>query len=244
MPADLRVQHLRTLAHLLSRGARHGYVPVTTVELARAIGRSQQTASSHLVQLEADGFIERRAARRGGSPVRVTARGYAELERVSSILRGDIESQPAHIELEGALVSGMGEGAYYMSLDGYTRQFRDAVGYVPFPGTLNVRLEQPHHILTAGRLDSAGGGVLVRGFSDGRRTYGWVRCFAASVNGLDGCHVIRLERTHHDPDIVEIISRIDIRRAAGLRDGSAVSVRVPVDAAGIVGAGAPAAAAP
>ena len=233
MPADLRVQHLQTLAHLLSRGARHGYVPITTVELARAIGRSQQTASSHLVQLEADGFIERRAARRGGSPVRITARGYAELERVASMLRGEIESQPAQIVLEGELVSGMGEGAYYMSLDGYARQFRDAIGYVPFPGTLNVRLAGPHHVLAAERLDSAGGGALVNGFSDGRRTYGWVRCFAASVNGIDGCHVVRLERTHHEPSIVEVISRLEIRRAAGLRNGSAVSVRVPVDAAGI-----------
>lgn len=237
MPPDLRVQHLQTLAHLLSRGARHSYVPVTTVELARAIGRSQQTASSHLVQLEADGFIERRAARRGGSPVRITARGYAEIERVSSALRGGIESQPAQIVLEGELVTGMGEGAYYMSLDGYTRQFREAIGYVPFPGTLNVRLAGPHHVMTAERLDAARGGALVRGFSDGRRTYGWVRCLAASVNGLDGCHVVRLERTHHEPNIVEIISRVDIRRAAGLRDGSAVSVRLPVDAAGIARAG-------
>ena len=233
MADDLRVQHLRTLAHLLSRGARRGFVPVTTVDLARAIGRSQQTASSHLAQLEAGGFIERRAARRGGSPVRITARGYAELERVSAMLRGDIESQPADIVLEGTLVSGMGEGAYYMSLDGYTRQFRDAVGYVPFPGTLNVRLDRPHHAMTAERLGSASGGALVGGFSDGRRTYGWVRCFAASVNGLDGCHVVRLERTHHDPDIVEVISRVCIREAAGLRDGSPVSVRMPVDPAGL-----------
>lgn len=243
MPADLRVQHLQTLAYLLSRGARHAHVPVTTVELAGAIGKSQQTASSHLVQLEADGFVERRAARRGGSPVRITARGYAELERVSAMLRGEIESQPADIVLEGKLVSGMGEGAYYMSLEGYTRQFRGAVGYVPFPGTLNVRLAEPHHILAAERLGAARGGALVGGFSDGRRTYGWVRCFAASVNGLGGCHVVRLERTHHDPDIVEVISRVGIREAAGLRDGSPVSLRLPVDPAGL-SPGAATAAAP
>ena len=226
MTADLRVQHLRTLSYLLSLGARHSYVSVTTTELGRAIGKSQQTASSHLTQLEAGGFIERHASRRGGSPVRITRHGYAELEQAASALSSCLDSQPAHLQLEGKLVSGMGEGAYYMSLDGYKRQFRGAIGYVPFPGTLNVLLDQPHHAMTAERLDAMDG-VLINGFSDGRRTYGWVRCFAATVNSSIACHVIRLERTHHDPDTVEIISSVCIRDAGMLDDGSPVSVQVP-----------------
>ena len=238
MPADLRVQHLRTLSYLVSIGARHSYVPVTTTALGRAIGKSQQTASSHLAQLEAGGLVERQASGRGGSPVRVTRHGYAALERAASALRDCLDSQPDHVRLEGTLVSGMGEGAYYMSLDGYTRQFRSAIGYVPFPGTLNVRLDRPHHAMTAERLDSMDG-VLINGFSDGRRTYGWVRCFAATVNDSIGCHVIRLERTHHDPDIAEIISRVCIRDAGSLGDGSRVSVRVQMPmAASVLGAGA------
>ena len=227
MPADLRVQHLGTLSYLVSIGARHGYVPVTTTALGRAIGKSQQTASSHLAQLEAGGLVERRASRRGGSPVHITPHGYAELERAASALRGCLDSQPDHMRLEGTLVSGMGEGAYYMSLDGYTRQFRSATGYVPYPGTLNVRLDRPHHAMTAERLDAMDG-VLINGFSDGRRTYGWVRCFAATVNDSIACHVIRLERTHHDPDIAEIISSVCIRDAGALDDGSRVSVQVQV----------------
>lgn len=213
-------------------------MPVTTTGLGRAIGKSQQTASSHLMQLEADGFIERHASGRGGSPVHITRRGYAELEQAASALSRGIGSQPAYMQLDGRLVSGMGEGAYYMSLDGYVRQFRSAIGYVPFPGTLNVLLDRPHHAMAAERLDAMDG-VLISGFSDGRRTYGWVRCLAATVNGSIGCHVIRLERTHHDPDTVEIISSMRIRDAGMLGDGSRVSVRVPAPAP----AAAPAAAA-
>ncbi|MGC8556349.1 MAG: helix-turn-helix domain-containing protein, partial [Conexivisphaera sp.] len=51
--------HVQTLIELLLMGARDGPVPVTTVELARRIGRSQQAASKHLEALEEEGLVER-----------------------------------------------------------------------------------------------------------------------------------------------------------------------------------------
>ncbi len=224
--ADLKTQHLLTLVHLLSLGARHNFVPVTTSELGRGIKKSQQAASMHLAELERGGFVEKGSGGRGIS-VRITAKGYSEMARISGVLRDGLGSHPSHIELEGTLVSGMGEGAYYMSLAGYTRQFRKAIGYVPFPGTLNVRVDGGHHVQTLSRLDGMDG-TVIRGFSDRRRTYGWVRCFPGTVNGI-GCHLIRLERTHHDHTIIELISESEIRRAGRLRDGSRVIVRIPMD---------------
>ena len=44
------------------------------------------------------------------------------------------------IEFRRKIVSGMGEGAYYMSLKGYRNQFIEKLGYEPYPGTLNVKL--------------------------------------------------------------------------------------------------------
>ena len=37
-----------------------------------------------------------------------------------------------------------------------------------------------------------------------------------------------LERTHHEPSIVEIISMESIREAAGLKDGSRIAIAVQV----------------
>ena len=42
--------------------------------------------------------------------------------------------------LNGTVQSGLGEGAYYMSLRPYTDQFLEILGFSPFPGTLNVQL--------------------------------------------------------------------------------------------------------
>lgn len=253
----LHVHHITTLAYLLSRGARHNYVEMTTKELGRKISKSQQSASRHLADLERDGLIERGpptptgggggAASRGGhTSVRVTRHGFEELERLSSVLRDSIapvdSADPARITLSGVLVSGMGEGAYYMTLDGYTRQFRSKVGYVPFPGTLNVRLGGRRHMEAVRRLKSERTGRMIDSFSDGRRTYGWARCYPALLragpagggddNAADSktaevqCDLITLERTHHDDSIIELISAVCIREATMISDGSDVTVEI------------------
>lgn len=221
--AELKARHIPTLSYLLSRGARHNFVSVTTSALGRGIRLSQQAASKHLVELERDGFVERAAG--GSTSVRITTEGYSEMERIYELLRDGLGTHPSHVELRGTLVSGAGEGTYYMSLDGYARQFGERLGYVPFPGTLNVRLETPRYVQAVRRFDSLDG-VMIDAFSDGRRTYGWVKCFAGVLNGAIPCSLIRLERTHHDPSIMELISQQNMRRAARLKNGSDVTVRI------------------
>jgi len=222
---DIKVQHILTLAHLLSKGARHNFVTVTTTELGGAIKKSQQAASKHLLELEKGGFVERISDGRN-CPIRITGRGYSEMIKLNRVLNSSIGSSPSRIVLKGRLVSGMGEGAYYMSLGGYTRQFRTKIGHVPFPGTLNVKLEKREYVEAIKQLDAMDG-VRIDGFSDGRRTYGWVRCFPGKINAVDS-HLIRLERTHHDPSVIELISRHNIRKTAGLSDGSKVTIRIPI----------------
>ena len=110
---ELKVQHILTLAELISKGARHNFVPITTSTLGKSIHKSQQAASKHLLELEKDGFIERIMNGRKFS-VKITSKGYSEMVKLSSILKSSLKSFPSYLELKGTLVSGMGEGAYYM----------------------------------------------------------------------------------------------------------------------------------
>ena len=121
----------------------------------------------------------------------------------------------------------MGEGAYYMSLKGYTRQFKSKIGYVPFPGTLNVRLDRKVHREAIKQFENSEG-IKINGFSDGKRTYGWVKCFACTVNNSIQCKLIILERTHHNDAIIELISSTCIREAGMLEDGSKISINIPL----------------
>ena len=224
---DLKIQHLLTLTYLLSKGAKHNFVSVTTSSLGKNIKKSQQAASKHLVELEHDGFIERIISGRHTS-VKITAKGYSEMVKLSTILQNSLDSQPSYVELKGTLESGMGEGAYYMSLKGYTKQFKTKIGYVPFPGTLNVKINQKQYFQTIPQFDTFEG-ILIKGFSDGKRTYGWVKCFEGTINKSIECNLIRLERTHHDSSTIELISQVNIRKTAKLKDGSKITIRIPIN---------------
>jgi len=225
--ADLKIQHILTLTHLLSKGAKHNFVSITTSTLGKSINRSQQAASKHLLELEKNGFIERILSGRNIS-VKITHKGYTEMVKLSATLRTSLNLSPSNIILTGNLVSGMGEGAYYMSLKGYTKQFKKKIGYIPFPGTLNIRLTKNEHIETVRQLDIFDG-ILINGFSDEKRTYGWVKCFKAKLNKSIDCELIRLERTLHDKSIVELISKSCIRKVAKMLDGHKVTIKIPIN---------------
>ena len=221
---ELKIQHILTLSYLISKGAKHNYIPITTSTLGKNIKKSQQAASKHLLELEQNHFIERLISGRNLS-VKITSKGFAEMVRLSSILQKSLNSHSSHVELKGTLVSGMGEGAYYMGLKGYTKQFQLKIGYVPFPGTLNVRLDQKIYQEAIKQLETFDG-IKIKSFSDGKRTYGWVKCFRAKLNNSVDCELIMLERTHHDDSIIELISKVCLRKNAKLKDGSKVSIRI------------------
>ncbi|HEX2106215.1 MAG TPA: DUF120 domain-containing protein [Nitrososphaera sp.] len=215
-----------TLIELLSKGARHNFVEVTTTLLGRGIGRSQQAASKHLLDLETSGYIER--LKKGQKfAVKVTDKGYSEIQSLYLSLRAAIESTPATMDFNGNVISGMGEGAYYMSLEGYKRQFREKLGYEPYPGTLNVRLTDQIDMnsrLELGKYPS----IFINGFSDGTRTYGWVKCYRATINdgAIDNAAVLVLERTHYDDSMLEVIAPISIKQTAGIKNGDRIKVQV------------------
>ena len=224
---DLKIQHILTLTYLLSKGAKHNFVQITTSNLGKKIKKSQQAASKHLVELEKDGFVERMMSGRNVS-VRITPHGYSELIKLSNVLKSSLESIPTDVELKGTLISGMGEGAYYMSLKGYTKQFKTKIDYVPFPGTLNIKLIAKDQTQAVSQFEAIDG-IMIKGFSDEKRTFGWVKCFNATLNKKFDCELIRLERTHHDRSVIELISKNNLRKEAKLSDDSKVTVRIPAN---------------
>ena len=222
--SDLKIQHILTLAELLSKGARYNFVQITTSSLGKSIKKSQQAASKHILELENGGFIDRVMTGRHIS-VKITQKGYSELVKLHSILGSTLSSSPSHLELNGSVISGLGEGAYYMALNGYTKQFKTKIGYVPFPGTLNIKLNQLQATQIIQQLDDLDS-VMIDPFSDGKRTYGWVKCFHTTLNNSINCELIRLERTHHDSSVIELISKNNLRKTAGLKTGSKVTVQI------------------
>jgi riboflavin kinase, archaea type len=227
---EIKLQHIFTMTDLLQRGAHYNFIVITTSDLGKDIKRSQQAASRHLLDLENAGYIER--LRKGQTfRVKITNRGYSEIESLYSILKSAIESIPFSIDFEGTVVSGMGEGAYYMSLDGYRKQFKEKLGFEPYPGTLNVKLID-QIFMNARREIGRYPSVFINGFSDNMRTYGWVKCYKANINkaAVNNAAALVLERTHYDDSMLEIIAPICLKEAIGIQNGDRISIKVQIDA--------------
>lgn len=213
-----------TLYKLAELGAYGGTARVSTTELAKLIGSSQQTASRHLIELERRGLIERQVSFRG-ERVKITDRGMDRLTQVYQGLKSIIEGPPPAITLEGTVFTGLGEGAYYMTQRGYVRQFVKKLGFNPYPGTLNLRLTSPSNFRVKRDL-GAHPGITIEGFEDERRTFGPVKCYPAVINGeVEGATII-IARTSYDDSVLEVIAPVRLRDALGLKEGDIVQVEV------------------
>jgi len=215
------------MTELLLLGAKYSFVELTTTDLGKNIMKSQQAASKHLQELDAAGYINR--VRRGQKfRVKLTDKGYSAIEKLFSTLKTAIESTPpTTISFEGRVVSGMGEGAYYMSLGGYRKQFYEKLGYEPYPGTLNVKLVDKifrDSRREIGKYPS----IFIDGFSDTKRTYGWAKCYLAHINDgpIRNAAVLVLERTHYDESMLEIIAPVSIKDTVGIHNGDKIKIKM------------------
>jgi riboflavin kinase len=227
--SDIKLQHILTMTKLLQHGAKYNFIQLTTTDLGRLINKSQQAASRHLLDLESAGYIER--LRKGPKfGVKVTNKGCSQIEILFSALKHAIESTPLTIDFKGTIVSGMGEGAYYMSLDGYKKQFKEKLGYEPYPGTLNVKLVDQIS-MNSRREISRYPSIFINGFSDNSRTYGWAKCYKADINSgvFNDAAVLVLERTHYDDSMLEVIAPFSLKQTMHIKNGDEISVRVHVN---------------
>lgn len=212
---------LDILLELAKLNASEG-VTLTTQQLARILRCSQQTASRKLMELEKKEIIERKRAIKG-QKITLTNKGLDILRDYYIQLRCIFEEREA-ITIKGELVSGMGEGQYYITRKGYTRQFEEKLGFRPYPGTLNLLLEREHDLVVREMLDNCPH-ITIDEFKDEDRTFGAVRCYLISIDGFKGAIISPL-RTHHPKNIIEIISPVYLREKLGLKDGDFISVKV------------------
>ena len=120
--------------------------------------------------------------------------------------------------MHGKVTAGVGQAGYYLSREGYRQQFLDHLGFIPFPGTLNVLLDGP--------FPASAPAITIPGFSEGKESFGACRCYPIRINGLDAV-AIRPEKSSHPPELIEVIAPVNLRRALNLKDGDSVKVASP-----------------
>lgn len=214
-----------TLFKLAEMGASRRTVKVSTEYLAERIGLSQQTASRHLIQLEKKGWI-RRTITPEGCLIRITDSGVVELKKLYSSLQAVFEAAyPLSVTLEGLLFTGIGEGAYYITRDGYRKQFIEKLGFDPYPGTLNLKLTTDYDMKTMTELESYPA-IEIEGFKSETRSFGAVKCYPAVINNKIKGTVVAALRSHYNSSVIEIIAPYYLRGKLKLKDGHKVKVEI------------------
>jgi riboflavin kinase len=199
---------------LLRKGAHLKPLRITTSEIGAQTGMSQQNASRKLLSLEGDGFIQR-----GKDGIRLTKRSYDELAAQYVVLKAVFEGK--RLEIEGRITAGLGEGRFYVSMEGYRRQIKEKLGFDPFPGTLNIVLDDTWKKQSLLQLEP----IIISGFRDHDRTYGDLFAYPCRL-GDHECAVIVPLRTHHGPEIIELISPLNLKKEFNKKDGDRVRVLV------------------
>jgi riboflavin kinase len=220
--------YLSILIHLGKMGAIRRPVNITTSELGEAIGVSQQSSSRKLTQMENTDLIVRTYSQ-GGNSIKITRKGTALLEHIFTdlwmILTAEGIDLKEKISIKGKVITGMGEGAYYMSRKGYKRQFYAILGFTPYPGTLNLQILEDQHLGNFERLLRSPA-KFISEFKENNRIFGKVFVWPANLlinNKKIPSAVIRPDRTHHVNQI-ELIAEDHIKSKFNVKDGDDLEV--------------------
>lgn len=221
-------EELMALKLLGLKGAKTG-VKTTCSELSDGLDISEQTVSRRLRKLEELEMIKREA-KADGQWIEISDKGIEELRGEYEDYRRIFEVKKK-IDLSGEVTTGMGEGKYYISLEGYSKQFREKLGYEPFPGTLNIDLNDES--IRKKKSLSYVDGIKIEEWEDEERSYGAAICYPASIsNGgkekqVKG-HVIEPKRTHHSRSTLELISPMKLLDELELEEGEKVKVEIEI----------------
>ncbi len=204
------------LLYLAKKGIISKQLELSTTKIAQDIQSTQQTISRKLVELEEQGFVERVASTRG-IKLTITQKGMEYLKEWYAQLKSVFNEKKD--SLTGTIESGLGEGAYYISLKEYQDQFKKKVGIEPYPGTLNLRVDYTEFL----QFVSAKEKIAIEGFTLKNRTFGGLAAYKVKINQVNAA-IILPERTSHTKDTIEIIAHEFLREQFRLKDGDELEI--------------------
>ena len=209
---------LQTLKELALLGAIKNKIEISSLELGKQIESSQQTASRYLLELDKIGMVTRELGIKK-QIIQITSLGEDALQN-EHLQYQQIFELTDRVQFKGVVVSGMGEGRYYTEQTGYVEQFEEKLGFSPYPGTLNVKIE----LIERNKLRflKNNQAIEISEFKTRNRTFGAVRCFKAEINGIKGAIVLPM-RSHYS-NVLEFISQTFLREKLEIEDDDEVNI--------------------
>ena len=123
------------------------------------------------------------------------------------------------IEVAGRVFTGQGEGRKYVELEWVKQQVKEKLGFNPYPGTLNLRLDE-ENVKRRVLLEKAAELRLcqLEGYCTGL-------LFKASLDG-SACGVVIPQVEDYPENVLEVVAPVNLKQKLRLRNGDLVTVTV------------------
>ncbi len=119
-----------------------------------------------------------------------------------------------HYIYNGKVVSGRKEGAYWVSV--YADKITSKLGFAPFPGTLNIRVDGP--------VTYPERGLFIPSWKEKGRYFGSIFLFPAEMLNMRVWVVY--PEMNEDNAVIQVISDKRLRTRLDLRDGDKVEIEM------------------
>jgi riboflavin kinase len=123
------------------------------------------------------------------------------------------------IEVKGRVFTGRGEGRKYVELEWVKQQVKEKLGFDPYPGTLNLRLNEEN---VKHRVLLERGAELRLCHSQG---YCTGLMFKAALDGM-ACGVVIPQVEDYPDDVLEVVASVNLKQKLRLRDDDLATVAV------------------
>ena len=122
------------------------------------------------------------------------------------------------MKINGEVTTGLGKAAYFLSQEFYTREFERNLGFVPFPGTLNVVVSDDY-------LDEINEiKNNCQNLIKPDECFGAVKYIPAKLCDEINGAIVFPAKTTHEENYLEFIAENKLRDQLNLKDGDIVSL--------------------
>lgn len=126
------------------------------------------------------------------------------------------------LQVKGKVFSGSGEGAKFIQLPWVRTQIAEKLGFIPYPGTLNIKTtEGSRELKKLLKKEKTIEISPIEGFCRGR-------CFKAILMDNLKCAIIVPEIPNYTENTIEVIAQVNLREKFKLRDGDVIEVKIVI----------------
>ena len=122
------------------------------------------------------------------------------------------------MKIDGEVTTGLGKAAYFLSQEFYTREFEKNLGFIPYPGTLNIIVSDDYLDDINAVKDNCEN--IIKPDTE----FGAVNYIEAVLNDEIKGAIVFPAKTAHDENYLEFIAEDRLRDKLCIEDGDIVSL--------------------